>query len=278
MFIDYGAESTLVILSEEYLPRHYPLNPPDKNGNELPVQSDDGDQLSLAVSAPASEASFPWRFLLIFLVILGLAGWGFSAFSSKLQRLGQSMVGGFNARSTSMEPYEISFKTFLKDGRKPKERKEPFEWKLVVPRTFVVSEVGSSSSISGSGDRGQENYFVMFQMTPALEPAVASTGEPLVTIRVRNGEASELIKRELHCEQMDKYREIIEARGGRKAPAAAYCRPPYGGCQIESHYRGWEMLLTFPRESPHYQKPKTGCDLVGRFLDQHTIFVDDLTK
>ncbi len=76
---------------------------------------------------------------------IGFFVWFFAALSDTLHHI---MPGGANMASTSMEPYDLYFRTNYKNFQPLPESAKPMEWHLRLPRAFVTIQRGSNGSVN----------------------------------------------------------------------------------------------------------------------------------
>jgi hypothetical protein len=215
--------------------------------------------------------------------IYGLLNW----VSSGVNLLSRSM-GAANAVSNSLEPYELVFRSAIKETGSISVGDRPYEWRLSLPRAYVVNETGSQFGISGdhSGNNGADNFYGVFidakfnSTTQEARPAVLKQGanqqETYLGFSMSNGYAMAEILRDGDCLQADDLWKKIESNGGSKGPAAKQCSLTTVNCQIYTNYHGWNVKLFVPRQSTFSMEPLKACAAAKSFLDKHTTHVDYL--
>lgn len=214
--------------------------------------------------------------------VLGFSYWLDSGFN----RLNQSITGTPRiAISTSMEPYELIFRSRLRGGKRVADDNDPYEWILAVPRAYVIYENGSRSAIQDNESKGGSSYFASIhtvvdltslELTPATLAKETGSREGFLAIRIGNTGPPPQIATGHDCMPIDDYSKFIESQGGIKAPSNNLCKPPYANCAIYSHYHGWDVMLHATRTGPLFTEPQKACALMRSFLDKHTVRIDSL--
>lgn len=229
----------------------------------------------------SDRAFSKWRLGVILILVLSAAGFYWAL--ARVGQLNQSMFGTPNARSASMEPYEMSFKTFIKDGCRARIDGRPYEWRLTVPRAYVVHEIGSQTAVKDGTGGTNASYFVFMRLvrseaTGQFEPASTYSGPSQdvrsITVNIANSQALQRITDGGRCMQEEAYRKLEASELG--FGAGKTCLPSLPNCRILSHYNGWDVRLTVPQADPLYLDPQKTCDAVNAFLDKHTTHIDSL--
>jgi hypothetical protein len=215
--------------------------------------------------------------------IYGLLYW----VSSGVNLLSRSM-GAANAVSNSLEPYELVFRSAIKENSQISAGERPYEWKLELPRAYVESEFGSRSAVSGNypmNNQEDAHYglfisalfnFTTQETRPAVNSKNVGPDEAYLGFSISNGMAMLEILNGENCLRADDLWQKVELNGGGKAPAAKECSTRDAKCQIYTHYHGWSVKLFVPRKSITYQVPQKACEVAKLFLDKHTKQIDNL--
>ena len=230
------------------------------------------------------------RAIIILCLVVGTLAAAIGGFSfwisSGFIRLNQTITGGApNAVSTSMDPYELTFRSRLMGGKRVADGNDPYEWKLTVPRAFVVNENGSRAAVLDNESEGGSSYYASIdtvlngtslELTPATLANETVLKERFLGIRLENHGTRPRIATGHDCMRIDDYYKFIESQGGVKAPSNKQCTPPYANCRIYSHYHGWNVDLLVRRTSELHSEPQKACALMRSFLDKYTERVDSL--
>lgn len=81
---------------------------------------------------------------IIIILLIGGLFWLFSVVGDFFERYPR---GRDFSRSSSTKFYEVNLRTTRSIDWDPNEPKVPFEWKLAVPRAFLISETGRNGSV-----------------------------------------------------------------------------------------------------------------------------------
>lgn len=215
------------------------------------------------------------------LAILGILIW----ISTGIDRVSQSITGAPNSISTSMEPYEITFKSRLKGGGRVPDDKSPYVWKMVLPRAYVVNEIGPRNAVRDNESNGGRTYYASihsvydeatFELTPATLASEVELKQRFVGIHAGNRGTYPEATNSTDCLIADDLFKFIESRGGVKAPANKICSKNDARCVIYTHYHGWGISLHLTRTSPLYNEPRKACEIMRTFLDKYTTHVDSV--
>lgn len=215
------------------------------------------------------------------LVLLGILIW----ISTGFDRLSQSITGAPNSVSTSMEPYEITFKSRLKGGGRVPDDKRPYEWKMVLPRAYVVNEIGPRNAVRDNESNGGRTYYASihsvydeatFELTPATLASEVELKQRFIGIHAGNRGTYPQVTNGADCLAADDFHLFVESHGGIKAPANKMCSEKLARCEIYTHYHGWGISLHVTRTSPLYDEPRKACEIMRTFLDKYTTHVDSV--
>ena len=206
--------------------------------------------------------------------------WLFGALSDTFRHI---MPGEANMASTSMEPYDLYFRTNYKSFKPLALSSKPMEWHLRIPRAYVTRQLGSNGAIELLGKvEGNGNFFL------DLQANLDSTGEsfvPSVTLQpdqnkkyslffhLINTGAPKAISAYGSCVPQHLEKEIMGPRGFAGA-SNTECTSRDLRCKIHIHSDGWHVDLAVTHEL--YANPERACALAHQFLDKYTVSRDDI--
>ena len=214
------------------------------------------------------------------LSVVALAGliWLFAAISDTFRHI---MPGGANMASTSMEPYDLYFRTNYKNFQPLPESAKPMEWHLKIPRAFVTRQLGSNGAVDLLG-HVRDNLFV------DLDANLDSKGENLIPsttlssdmmrknsfmFSLSNQGAPPALSHDSSCVPRHLEKEILGTRGLQGA-SDIQCTSRDFRCEILIHSDGWYVNLAVTHDL--YANPDKVCALAHKFLDKYTVARDDI--
>lgn len=205
------------------------------------------------------------RFLgvLIVVVALGAVFWVLRSTSNLFNHI---MPSAGVARSSSMQPYEIVLRTKVWDERAKKLTDHFYEWKLAVPRTYLIDESGDNGAVR-EGERMELGYYdaTLELLVGAEDDSVSSTIELKPSRNDDNTIQIGLINREAS-------RELVEADLCRKTKTRCYIQSKR--CGIQMQMDGWSVGMA--PTLGLYEQPEKVCTIVKKFLNTYTIKRDQL--
>ena len=183
--------------------------------------------------------------------------------------------------STSMEPYELDFLTNIHNNIELPKDAPSLQWKLNVPRAFLVNTIGKNGAAQGGS--GAYNLFIanmdaiILPDSSGLSPAVLEPRNKPVTrfvgINIYNQSADPHIRGFDACVTGDDYKKVVEAHGARNEHDKR-CSQLENRCGIYSHLDGWNVEMTVTRDI--YSDSENVCRVVKAFLNKHTVHRDDM--
>jgi hypothetical protein len=209
--------------------------------------------------------------------IAGLV-WLFGALSNTFNHI---MPGSANMASTSMEPYDLYFRTNYKSFKPLAPPAKPMEWHLRVPRAFVTVQHGSNGAVNLLGFVGNNNLLIdldaNLDATGNLIPSATLSPDQIrknsfIFHLSNDGTSPERAELDA-CIPQHLEKEVLGQRGhisgwDRK------CTDHDLRCTIYMHADGWAIDLAVTHDL--YDTPARACTLAHQFLDKYTVTRDDI--
>lgn len=215
-----------------------------------------------------------------------LAG-GFLWASAGIARLTASIFGSPIMPSTSLAPYEILLRTAFGATSTPLPEGVSYEWKLVIPRAFLVSEIGINGETyrannkknnrwyDSSGTFRGDSFFAHLHLvltSPRLEPkpAVFASAEELrdsfIGITIANNRLFPESSFKNYCVKDDDVDLYFKGQGS--AISRKTCPSAMPRCNINTIADGWTISISTSRLL--YNEPEKVCRLAHDFLNEYT--------
>lgn len=214
--------------------------------------------------------------------------------SAGITSLTASLFGSRMTASVSMEPYEIVLRTAFKGEKRAPPAADPNEWRLVLPRAFMVSEIGTNGAVYRANDgknnpwwlgifgmRRGDDFFVFLDtvvdpaaasLSPAVFAPIEALGDRFLGIHLTNSGTFPPVIADNYCFRQDDYDPALMAKS---APMQwGNCRTDQPRCQVATALDGWDIDLIVSRAM--YDQPKKVCAVARHFLSEHTIRRDDV--
>ncbi|PZM17214.1 hypothetical protein [Rhizobium tubonense] len=231
------------------------------------------------------------RLSLIPVAVLLVVGW---MVLSGFDHLTQSIFGSGGSASMSVEPYEILLRNAAwPSGRYSGARDKFTEWKLVVPRAYLVNEIGTNGAIywpvqarsrtRTTGDalldwlagRHYQSYYpdldtVLDSASSELKPAVFASEEErrqsFVGIGLGNRSSFPDVPVADYCVREDDANALLKSVGSNVTLYGCMAEMPR--CNIKTILDGWTVDITVPRRL--YNQPDNMCRIARAFLNKYT--------
>lgn len=222
--------------------------------------------------------------LLALFCCAAVGGWWFvTSVTAALETLNHIMPGRSMAPSSSMKPYEISLRITKYDRKNHVELDGIDEWKLTVPRAFVVDESGTNGALAiatGSlDDSSRYGTRISLHLKDGSQIVVPITAVPkrprlpnIISIRLNNRHAAAWISRNDLCVPWHKATEV--AASYKAVAASQTCHETNYLCPIAMHSLGWSVVADVTQNL--YTHPEEVCVIVKNFLRTHTVHQDDI--
>jgi hypothetical protein len=177
------------------------------------------------------------------------------------ETLSRIFPGRSLAPSSSMKPYELSFKKATESGGVD-------EWKLAIPRAFVVDQTGQNGDIA-PWTGTNTSYFSatvkllrntggQFVPESAVENPKEFAKKNRILIRLRNSRASEKILQEKLCVTQHEQSRIIGS-----------CYDRDSVCAMATHLDGWILGISATKDL--FRNPQEICEYAKKFLNTYTV-------
>jgi len=235
-----------------------------------------------------------WLLLFFLAIVLVMGG----AIATGFNRLTTSIFGPASGVSKSMDGYEVVLRNafWFSDGE-PKAPGQFKEWKLVVPRAYLVNEIGSNGAIESPENTKGSLFWdwfagrhyglysarldtVLDSKSLELRPAVLADKKELsgsfVGIKIVNGGEFPIVTVRDYCVREDDVRSYfaIHASGVPTARLpASVCYDVMQRCHINTILDGWRVTLTVSR--PLYNQSDEMCRISLAFLNKYTTKRDE---
>ena len=189
--------------------------------------------------------------------------------------------------SNSMEPYELDFRTDIHNSTRLPKDAPSLQWKLNVPRAFLVNILGENGAVRG-GPKADDLfmayiYAIVLPNNSELSPAALEPYDKPITrftslkrfiaLSMSNQSTEVKMLGPDACVTDDDYKKVLEAHGARNERDRR-CLPQANLCGIYSHLDGWEFEMHVTRDI--YSDPENVCRVAKAFLNKHTVHRGDL--
>jgi hypothetical protein len=206
-------------------------------------------------------------------IIVGVVIW----LATGVGQMAQFVTGSPNAVSKSMELTDLKFRTYFGPERANRTEGSVYEWRLRLPRAYIVNEIGMDDDISGPGS-GAENETHTAYLAAELDPKTGQLAPEVLApkysagtylgIDMENTRAPSILVRENECLRDVDFGPLVGSNGGFK------CLKSDVRCRVYTHYHKWALLLIVPKDTTLYTEPARACSLAAKFLDQYTLSVE----
>jgi hypothetical protein len=210
--------------------------------------------------------------------IAGLV-WLFGALSDTFNHI---MPGSANMASTSMEPYDLYFRTNYKSFKPLAPSAKPMEWHLRLPRAFVTVQHGSNGAVDLLGVVKSDHLFVDLDanldssgkvFVPSATLSADNIRKNSIIFFLKNQEAETEIANYDSCIPETKQGDIFKSRG-RPTWSNQECSERFLRCTIFMHTDGWYIELGVTHDL--FANTEKTCTLAHQFLDKYTVTRDDI--
>jgi hypothetical protein len=183
-----------------------------------------------------------------------------SIFHNTLNLFNHIMPSAGVARSSSMLPYEIVLRTKVWDEEAKKLSDQFVEWKLAVPRAYLIDEDGDNGAVRQGARMELGNYHSALELlvdsgdnsvSPTIELKPSPYDDNTIQIGLINQGASP---------------EVTDGDVCRKT--AAFCHSKSKRCGIEMQIDGW--IVGAAATLGLYGQPEKVCLIVKKFLNAYT--------
>ncbi|MCA0432661.1 MAG: hypothetical protein LCH46_05305 [Proteobacteria bacterium] len=224
---------------------------------------------------PRAEQRHHWhRKRIALIAVLCAIGWsaviygGYWLFKETRNTLAHIVPTRGISISRSMSPYDISLKRRSKSG-------SISEWKLAVPRAFVVDETGQNGSLPPLPGENTGHFSVRLavfarsddQLRPWESKFDLSAKERNLVVAIGNGSPAWWITKYDLCVPAHRAKEFAPSNVARRRDIP--CLDQVRLCKIATQLDGWSIGIAATKD--FYAEPDKTCRLVKDFLDQYTI-------
>jgi hypothetical protein len=181
------------------------------------------------------------------------------------ETLSRIFPGRSLAPSSSMKPYELSFKKATENGGVD-------EWKLAIPRAFVIDQTGQNGDIAPWTGTNTSYFSATVnllrntggQLVPesAVENPKEFVKKNRILIHLVNYRADSRIVRENLC-----LPQHVQLDGESRVIGSCYDRDSV--CGVTSHMDGWSLGIAATKDL--FRNPLEVCEIAKKFLNQYTV-------
>lgn len=216
----------------------------------------------------------------VLLAIVGLGGYYLAGRWSQLS-MSLSRSGSNVSPSTSMELYEINLRRMEVDAG-DKETGRVLEWKLAVPRAFLLDENGENGIVykTTNGSETQYSFKLAMQVSEDLKEFTPRTqikakgklprdiliGSTNASSSLTGSSTGFVVAYDLCVRQSDE-KKIAADYGLKKFDVNCYDQDYR--CSVSSQIDGWGVSATVTKDL--YNLPQETCRITKSFLNLYTV-------
>jgi hypothetical protein len=215
------------------------------------------------------------RVILATATVLALLSVGYWFVKEAADTLSHISPGRSLSRSSSMEPYELSFRLASKSG-------VVNEWNLAVPRAFVVDETGQNGAVApwtGTNTGYFSASIVLLQAGNGqfVPEAFVAEGDrsrhakmKRIVVFLGNTDTERWIYKNDICVPQHQLGDVARQYGSKERNSP--CLEQSNACTISTQLNGWAIGIGATKDL--YANPQFVCATVKSFLNAHTTHRD----